>query len=346
MNILKCYPSGRLTASSRKKFKPEQPVKPRTISDEERWWLTCARVHGIEKTLSFMASIAPDRSGEDASAPLGLSSVSNSTKGVKRRGRKGITSRARQQVRDGCALMEQIVALSTLSFLTLTLPSHVCECVTSDAWSYALHLMRKKLVYHLKKAGLLPHIVGATEIQEKRYRATGKIGLHVHWVFQGRQSKSAWCFSPEQLQEWWSECWDEILGEHQSISWDASVRIERVRKSAVGYLGKYMSKGTQVVKEVIENGDEDKLPYHWSVCTMELKRFIKRETWQVSGSQAERVFDALMSSLSHLLRFSKFVEVNVGENVPMKVGWYGELKDRSLRAELESLLRPSKVVAS
>jgi hypothetical protein len=54
------------------------------------------------------------------------------------------------------------------------------------------------------------------------------------------------------------------------------VEVKAVKKSAEGYLGKYMSKGGKDVKRFTEeNPVRTDLPTHWWHCTKELRQIIK-----------------------------------------------------------------------
>jgi hypothetical protein len=66
-----------------------------------------------------------------------------------------------------------------------------------------------------------------------------------------------------------------------------------VKKSAEGYLGKYMSKGCQDVAHFVEMGQESYVPGQWWFCTREMRQWVKSETLKGpnTGKLVESIID-------------------------------------------------------
>lgn len=316
MNLLKVYLSGRVTATVMRKFNPD-PLPPQEPDYNQQRAQDLIEENGVEGAIELYRDWG-----------LGLSTPANSSKAVRsRRGSGGITSHGKNLVKDSAAWMEQTYGRNRLTFLTLTVPTGI-ENDVAKHWATILHNFRRKLTYHLQKRNLPLHIVGVTEVQEERLEERGELGLHIHWLLVGRNSRyHHWEFKPEQFREWWRECICECIGECSGTDWRACENVERIKRSAIGYLGKYMSKGVKVVSAIKEQGLGHLLPSAWYTCTQGLKVIYKKNLYVISGVIAEALFDALMGEFSHLLKWSKFVEIEDGKGGKIRVGWYGDLKD-------------------
>lgn len=217
---------------------------------------------------------------EEGSDRMGLSPVLNSQKVLgeqprqrKKRGQKGISSAAANQVRDGVWYLERQFGRKRLTFATWTLPRSALPIVAF--WSEFVRLLLAKLRYRLEKVGLPPLVVGVTEIQSKRWEREGGEypPLHLHWVFVGRHLNGAWWLSPSEADDLLFSTLQNFLSNLNREDFVSAGRLESIRKSATGYLGKYLSKGRGSVAAV-EN--RTWLPASWSVCTRDLRRVVAR----------------------------------------------------------------------
>jgi hypothetical protein len=161
----------------------------------------------------------------------------------------------------------------------------------SKDWSEIIRKFEQWLKRRLSAAGLLEIIVGVTEVQEGRWQRTGKVGLHLHWVFQGRKNqKSNWVIRPEEFQEAWLRIVsNEVRGNIESKS---ATRVEQVKKSVENYLSKYMSKGGRVINDIVEAGKLDQLPTAWWNVSHVLRRIIKRAIKSVSDDAKNCLFES------------------------------------------------------
>lgn len=209
-------------------------------------------------------------------------------KSPEKRERKGhgFSSCGRRMVRNGAWWLQDWHGRESLSFLTATLPDEAIDLMEmggnfSKDWSEAVRQFEQWLKRRLEKAGLMEFIVGVTEVQEKRWRKTGKVGLHLHWVFQGRTNRnSAWAIKKEEFAQAWNRILSNVLGER--IESNSATRVERVKKSVENYLSKYMSKGGQFIKEIVEAGKLEQLPSAWWNVTHALRRVIRAAVKSIS----------------------------------------------------------------
>jgi hypothetical protein len=201
-------------------------------------------------------------------------------------------------VRNAAWWLQDFCGRRSLSFLTATLPDEAIALMEargtfSRDWSEIIRQFEQWVKRRLRTAGLLELIVGVTEVQEKRWQQSGKVGLHLHWVFQGRTNqKSNWAIRPEQFAEAWLRIVSNVLGE--KIKSKSATRVEQVKKSVENYLAKYMSKGGKVIGDIIEAGKRDCLPTSWWNVTTVLKNIIKRAIKALSDEAKECLYENIV----------------------------------------------------
>lgn len=221
----------------------------------------------------------------EGAALLGSSKVPNSqdvaqTSSIRggQRGSKGITIYGARLVRNACYLLQQKYGKQRLSFLTTTLPGSPELTVAAAAeWGEITRRFLQALREKLIRSGLPGYIVSVTEVQMKRFVATGGMPLHLHLVFVGRPLDNApWVLS----KKWVNDCWrTAVVGRVpalKDLDFGPSTRIERIEKDAAGYLGKYMSKGAAAVDFVIQEHAElyEFLPRAWYNLTNEMRQTV------------------------------------------------------------------------
>lgn len=232
---------------------------------------------------------------------LGLStpvkSHNSQPKARETRERKGqsFTPYGRRMVRNAAWWLEQQHGRQQLSFLTCTLPDRAIELMaqagqTSGHWSEILRQFEQWLKRRLQAVGLCDFIVGVSEVQERRWVRYKKVGLHLHWVFQGRISdKSDWAISKEEFLEAWLRIVSAVVGE--KIESKSATRVERVKKSVENYLAKYMSKGGKIIQSIIEAGQREQLPSSWWNVSNGLRRIIKSMMVRISDEAKNCLYD-------------------------------------------------------
>lgn len=98
-------------------------------------------------------------------------------------------------------------------------------------------------------------------------------------------SNTKYLFTADYLRKLNQRAINYITGE--TVSTGASIDIAVVRKSAVAYLGKYLSKGETICKQIVKEGNERILPKHWSGVTKFLHDQIQEATRVIHGGAAE-----------------------------------------------------------
>lgn len=312
MDIMKAYPDGSVSFARLRRFTPD-PIAPAQDCEKAVEAIWIERVLRPEKWQQRLET-------------LGLSTLPNSHKPQpSSRGTGGITSHQRRLVRFGADHLEHRYGKSRLSFITCTLPPAFVE-LGRDCWAEAVRQFVQEVRRQLERHALPSLVVGVTEVQENRMDKSGGCPLHLHLVVVGRNRKSAWVLTPEWIRDKWMNAIANATGNNSVNDFGTSTRIERIHKSASGYIGKYMSKGCAVTKKVIEQGMQHLLPACWCVCSNVLRNLYQRSIRTVSGVHVQDVFDFVLSACQECFSFTKWVEIPRSDGISMKVGWYGRLR--------------------
>lgn len=183
----------------------------------------------------------------------------------------------------------------------------------------------------LSLKGLEWLFIGVTEIQEKRWLETGEVALHLHAVFPGRHYGCAWEYTPLDYKLVWNRVLQKVLNKSENdAEWSATTNVQSVKRSAANYLGKYLSKGSTLVKAVIDAGHLSNVPCSWYICSKELRTLLLRSVKRFTEELADKVYRALIENSSEFIRWSKGVEVPVGEGYKARVAWIAELTKKGL----------------
>lgn len=272
---------------------------------------------------------------------LGFSHVTNSRIETPptvraRRGTKGITSLGKSTLRQATHYLEDRYGRTNLAFFTGTLPPEYLEKLQPKIWSRVVDEFTQNLRAHLERAGLCTYVVGCTEIQTKRGAETDGIPpLHVHLVFQGRHPGKHWAGSPSYFKRLWQKAVQSQFGFKGDFK--AATRIEPVKRSAVAYLAKYISKGEKDMAKF----KTDLLPSSWWTCTRELVRFVRSRMVFIRGEWASSIRDWLKGSGD--LAWDRDVwSPETVDGDKYLFAWVGQLADRetyfTLAADLQRLL--------
>lgn len=254
---------------------------------------------------------------------LGSSNVPNSHKTPKVRGRRGMTRYNKRLIVNSVLLLERKYGKKHLSFLTLTLPPQ-CASRSADLYAECKRQFAQWLQRTLARYGLPLEVIGCTEIQTGRLADQDQFALHEHWVFVGRHPYKSWSLSPKKL----TEAWSRILGNVYKLgtaapSFNASVRVESIKKSAAAYLGKYISKGEKCVQSMIDGGFEEFLPSSWVTKSLSMLKMFKRAIFNIEGDVARVLMETLQDNSSILTRWSKNLSIPYGDGLMVWIGFIG-----------------------
>jgi hypothetical protein len=320
MKLFKSYPSGKVSASVIRKINLSPVMEAKDLSEDAQFNLRQVELHGIERVREVVSKLAT-RDKPMEPKPKRVS-----------RGSAGISSRGQQLVKDGCFVLERDYGKDQLVFFTGTIAPGVPLLTNFDRkeWGRRLNLWKRRIIRRLSEANLATHIVGVVELQTQRYERTGELAYHVHCVWVGRHPHSTWAMSTEWVQQQWDECMNtEVYNATNNTinnAKSASTNIERIKKSAVGYLGKYMSKGKAALKSLNPQLKPTDCPSSWYICTKELRSKVHSETRVFFGDRATAIYDFLQDNADLYLSFHRRIYWHISETEKICVGWYGFLK--------------------
>lgn len=269
---------------------------------------------------------------------LGLSMPFKSTKTPlppAPRGSGGITSHGRKVLRSSVTLLEQRYGRRRLVFQTLTLPSVTKEEADhlTRNWSSIVHTYTKRLRRALESKGLPTDFAGCVELQERRLAVSGVRAYHLHLVFVGRHgssSNSPWAIPLADHDLRWKGVVEHYLG--RSVDASKSVNTQQVRKSAVAYLAKYLSKKGSKRAPSSEGGSPQTgvapSPKAWYFVSRALKHLVL--STRITCPQVILVLSTLLFSGSLEVFYQSCVNYSLPDGSVFPIGFYGRLTPSSL----------------
>lgn len=262
---------------------------------------------------------------------LNLTKGSNShtgETGQAKRGQLGITGFGRKMVKSA-ATMLQAMPNQRLTFATVTMPTLEPSLRRELALSWA-ELVRQLLQWlsrQLESQGLPAIVVSVSEVQPKRLQAKNEGYLHLHLVWPNHWAQRGnWAVSAKKCRAW---C-EEFLARRGLLPEGAWVNVntQEVEKTAAGYLGKYMSKGGEVLAGFAADNGWDAVPATWWNMTKPARDMVKAALLEGTtvGAILEQVIDYTFDS-DDFSGYWALHHVDLERDGILKtVGWYGVLK--------------------
>lgn len=211
--------------------------------------------------------------------------------GVSRRGQRGMGRRSRHTARASIIGLDSLVPEGCMSFFTATCPEIDWQTDRSvcASWAKVVDNFVKRLRRLLEKAGVPQNYVHVTEIQPKRWQKTGRPYLHLHLVFQGKRHKrDRWACSYAQLREAWIGALNSVVDDDPYYM--AVCDVRPCDGSIARYLSKYLSKGSDIAHEVIQQGLNDWFPRQWWGCARGVVAERELLTYYGRAEQAAALF--------------------------------------------------------
>lgn len=316
----KIYPNGEFGIARVKRFNPE-PLHDEALTRKQELTIEYLPIIGIEG----IKAVDGDR---EAVAPLGSSLLPKSPIRAKR-GEKGITREGARNVRNAAFLLQERYGKNRLTFATLTLPAVSQEesRLLSLDWHKIVKGLVKEVRRDLGRHHLPQVVVGVTEIQPGRTSRDLVLGLHLHLLWVGRAARGSWVISTKRIDELWQRQLEKAL--NRDVKVNSACNLQMVRRSASGYLGKYMSKGAKTVNAVRETMPGTPLPSAWYTMTRSLLHWIKKRI--VSASDIiHSLWEDCWAETHSLCDFRGFIEIEVSEGWVYICGAYGRVKSEFL----------------
>lgn len=265
---------------------------------------------------------------DETSGPLDLTNARNPHSAAKRPekyGKLGITGYGRKMVKSAATLIQKMPGKRT-TFATVTMPTlprHLRRELAL-AWPEFVRQLVQWLSRQLKKQGLPPLICSVTEIQPGRLSEYREAYLHLHLVWPNHWAKEGnWAIDVDCLRSWCSE-FLQRRGLWVADAW-VNVDVKRVKKTAAGYLSKYMSKGSDELLAFAEDCGWDALPGQWWNLSKPARDLVKK--WTRKGEAVGRLLECVLDYVWNTGDMSGFhwLQECMMELVDraVSVGWYG-----------------------
>lgn len=326
----KLYPNGEVAIWKAKTYTP-RPVSEYDKTDRGfaliDLWSACGNPLGWILNPGERLGLSPLRNSDKAES-LDDDEVADAARRVKAYGRHGITRFGARRVRCAAHILEKALPKMCTVFATVTVPSLPVEhlAVLHENWNKVVETYRRKLTRWLKNDGLSGESVTVSEVQSKRYERTGLPVLHLHTVFGGRKPSGRPSLTVEAHDQMWAETLSVVIGEPVTQVGSAC-NLQWIRKSAEGYIGKYMTKGTKAVSHLCDSGFGGWIPKQWWSISRGLSLRIDNETRDVS-ELAEWLSSIADEEGSDCWLWHRDIQIEMASGDKITVARYGKLSKR------------------
>lgn len=329
----KLWPNGEISIWKPRTFKLKPLVKAQS-RDEVEFKMARLRLSLTNSTLEGAIALLMGLSPLpifDSLDVVPARTVESLTKPRNRKGLLGITSYGRRIVRNAAHLIENEGGKHRAVFATCTVPDLPIEQmrVLHERWHKVVEIYRLGLKRSLQREGLSGESVTVSEVQEKRYERTGVPVLHIHTVFVGKTSVGKWAVTPEDHDR----IWVAALNSTGIVKLDKApiaCNLQRVKQSAEGYIGKYMTKGSKVVAELIRKGWASWIPKHWWSCSRSLRARVNAQTRRVSEF-ADWLNDCAGLEGAEVWLWHRDVTIQMKDGSSVVIAKYGRLKPSEVK---------------
>lgn len=245
--------------------------------------------------------------------------VSSKSEPRERKGLSGITGYGKRMVRNAAQFLQETYGRARCVFATVTIPDLPIKQmgVIHEKWHQLVEYYRLGIRRELQKKCLTGEIVTVSEVQEERYEKCNLPVLHLHSVFVGVDATGKYAISTERHDDIWIRAVQSVVDINRD-DFTAACNLQRVRKSASAYLGKYMSKGAKIVGRIVDQGFGRWLPKHWWNCSRTLTAKIKGTT-RVVNAYADWLNDMADFPNNNIWIWHRdvLIEMPDGQEVPM-----------------------------
>lgn len=250
---------------------------------------------------------------EEKTSSLGLSDVPNYHKPAPRKhGLNGIPNSGRYRVLEGATLLQQRYG-RRLGFYTLTCPYTDEEDIYE--FNKCFPEIMRRLFQEIRRVydrNNTPYsYVAAFEIQEERFNETGIPVLHVHWLSPCyRPNTWEFVISSDEIRSIYRRILCAVVSEVSSV--DSALDSQVIKKTASGYIAKYLSKGGRILS-AIADVCPGQLPSRWWSCSRNVLHALKKMTLELPQDLCEALmFDVrLIASPLPFLYYVRRIHISV-----------------------------------
>lgn len=222
-------------------------------------------------------------------------------------GRHGITANGKKIVKNCAVLLERKYTIKRIGFVTATIPAYSRRIIhiIARSWSEILRRFFQKIKRLQEKLKVPTHRICCTEIQPKRFRKYGCVAPHIHFLYvcKTHTTSKKFIILANMFRRFWQESIEQVIIKvdgklTENVSFKSSIDCQVVNKSAAAYLGKYLSKGGEILQEIHEKGMEAFLPKQWWTASNSMKKWLQKEIIVLDQATCKSFFYQLGDWLS------------------------------------------------
>lgn len=282
----------------------------------------------------------------EASNKLGIpyESSQNKKSEKKRTGLQGITGYGRRAIRNIAMQIERgpEIGIPQMGTLTIPLLSREANMVICQNWGEVVRRFFQACRRVYAKSNIYFRYISATEIQEKRFKKYGDCGLHLHFVYKAVYdiSNKKWLLQDNYVRKIWKDILMQVLNKFgSSLELDkdklrntsVNYRREKIEKSASAYMAKYLSKGTEIINDIIQALGEEFIPRQWWSSDALSKKVLKKSLIRSQTNIASLLVDICNIQDEFLLRYSSPVYMQSGTGQELCIGYAGMLSNEGMK---------------
>lgn len=235
-------------------------------------------------------------------------------------GKNGITAHGRRMVRNAADRIQSVYSRKRTGFFTLTLPDFpdVIRKAIAENWGTVLKKYFQELFREHDRHKKEFSYVAVTEIQARRWEKTGNPGFHIHYctpIYRLSGKRGDYFITADWVRATWRRILQNFV---DTIPLDGvcfevpqpRVDCQRVRESAGAYLSKYMSKGGELIEEVIREDGEQCIPRQWWSVSSSLRKWVIAHIQNLAYDVIESVFHLLRSPDNPFILYSSQILIN------------------------------------
>jgi hypothetical protein len=163
-------------------------------------------------------------------------------------------------------------------------------------------------------------------------------------VFPGRKDRySQWAISTKEVTSLWQKALINNL--KFDVDCKSATNIQQVKVSVKRYLSKYMSKGGDVIDQLVSAGLEQYIPKRWYSCSKELAQMVQDRIFKLEQGVTEYLYDNrdYLKSIGILAWFHVVtldcVDYQTGFEYTKNIGIVGCFNDKIPIARIPGILK-------
>lgn len=268
---------------------------------------------------------------------LALSTARNCHTAQRKYGKNGITPYGKRVVRNCAESIQRHFGRKNTGFFTLTVPDYPppIRKVVYRNWAKLQKKYFQTLRRYHDRHGYKFAYVSVTEVQSRRWAKTGNPGLHIHYccpVYKLTYSKGDYLITCDLVREIWQRLLQNLINTIplDGVEYESPVPrvdVQRVKSSCSSYLSKYMSKGGELIGQIVDEEGEEFIPSQWWSVSQLLKKWYKANRNRASADIIDAVFNLRRDTSQRYILYMHEVYITSGSGRDICVALSGRFSE-------------------